>query len=645
MAILSGNRTGRSDAAGYQIDSSIDLVGLADTFLRRRWTIIVCVLAAVALAFLALSVITPRFTATSRILIDPRQQLVVQNEIVQQGVGGDMALVDSQIEVIRSASVLERVVKEADLASDTEFVQNADGSRDASDIALESLAKTIEVSRPDNTYVIEISVTTKEAAKSARLATAVATAYVADQVSSSANAARAITSDISGRLAELQQQLNAAEEKVEAFKREHNLSEAEGRLLGDRELTNLSTRQATTIARVNDAKTRLQVMQDAMRSRGYVGAGATDTDSTMSALRLRATDAKQQLADLQQVLGPRHPRVTAVQEQVRAAEGAVRAESERLVAAAQDNYKAAMDALNAVNADLKDATANSFSNNQDLIRLRELEREAQAVKVVYESFLLRAKETAQQEGIAARTARVLAEAAVPNLPSFPPRLPLLAAAVLLGLFVGILAAILRDLIAGRLAPQKSSSPEVLPGLTAGRQASKEPDGLVLVTTLEDAETARRGALELAHGKPRTRKAILLDLAQDAPSITPGFAEFAAGQKTLLQVISVSGTVGVHLLNAGRPIAVANLSRDLVSSALEVLAADYDDIVVNIGELDGDHTVPAEMVAEIARKAVLVVLRGRVSVREKQVVEALSNHKTVSVSMLEVTSERVLDRAI
>jgi polysaccharide biosynthesis transport protein len=176
MAITSGNRASRSPTAGRQIDSSIDLLGLTETLLRRRWTIIVCVLAFVGLAFAALSLIAPRYVATSRIFIDPREQRAVQNEVIQRGLGGDMALVESQIEVVKSEAVLGDAIKQIGLASDPEFVPQGGGGRNPSEVALENLAKAVEVARPDNTYVLEISVTAKEAAKAARLANVVAAA-------------------------------------------------------------------------------------------------------------------------------------------------------------------------------------------------------------------------------------------------------------------------------------------------------------------------------------------------------------------------------------------------------------------------------------------------------------------------------------
>jgi hypothetical protein len=495
--------------------------------------------------------------------------------------------------------------------------------------------------------VLEIDVTTKEAAKSARLANAIVAAYVADRAASATNVTRDISSAIHGQLAELQKQLHDAEEKVETFKREHNITQAEGQLLGDRTLTDLANRQAQAAARVNETRARLQVMQEAMKARGSVGSAVSDTDSSLGALRIRLAEARQRLAELQQSLGPRHPRIVATQEEVTQAERAIRAEGERLVAAAQDDYETAAGALDKVNADLKQATEASFSTNQDMIRLRQLEREAQSVKVVYESFLLRAKETAQQESITANTARVIAEASAPTLPSFPPRKPMLAAGAVFGLFVGLLLAILQDFAKGLLTARRKTAPVVLAHTAvadAGAGADTEAGGLALVTTLGPAGAARQAALELATGAvSRGRSVIVLDLAQDIQADSPGLAEIALGESSAYDAVRISPDGEVHILGAGRPSAVEKVSRTMFKAVLDVICAEYDDVVVNVGELDVEHSLPALVAADMTRHAVLVVNGQRADPSEKRVVEALSHNGEVSVSLVKARMEAELGK--
>ena len=84
------------------------------------------------------------------------------------------------------------------------------------------------------------------------------------------------------------------------------------------------------------------------------------------------------------------------------------------------------------------------STSRDQIRLRELEREAEAERAVYGTFLTRARETGEQVSIDTTNARVITPAEPPYGASWPPRLILLAGAGLIGLSFGAGLALLRE---------------------------------------------------------------------------------------------------------------------------------------------------------------------------------------------------------
>ncbi|TPJ38727.1 hypothetical protein FJ941_02385 [Mesorhizobium sp. B2-3-13] len=635
---MGGISRDRSAARRAQVDTSVDLLGLADTLIRRRWIVLSFTLTFVALGLLALFLISPRYTATSRILIDPREQRVMQNEVVQQGFGSDMALVESQIEVITSEAVLKRVVQSSGLATDPEFISAIKSGQDPSVVALEALAQATKVVRPENTYVLQISVTSKEAIKSARLANAVAAAYLGYQAETTSGTARDASTSIRDRLAQLQSELNSSEEEVEAFKRDHNVSESDGRLLGDRELTDLSARQSASAARVNETKARFEVMQAALKTRGDVSTVITGTDSAMVDLRTQLGEAQRNLAELQQILGPRHPRVTAAEGQVMQARATIRAESERLVQAAQDDYRAAVDTLNKVTGDLNAAKTASFDTNQDLIKLRELERKAQSSKVVYEAFMVRAKETAEQENISPPNARIIAEAAVPSSSSYPPKLPLLIAAGLLGLFIGVFAAILRDLAAGAPAARPQAQPLEPAKADIG-------GGLVTVVSIHDPALARQAAFELARdAMAADQKVIFIDLASDAPSDIAGLAELAIGESPVAKAIRIGRKSGLQMLNAGRKDTVARLSPGKVEAVLGAIIQEYDHIVVNGGTLEASPGPMADVIAGYSSRSVLAVRDGVFGLRERQALNALAGDGDMDVSVVSVEKDVAIDQA-
>ena len=78
------------------------------------------------------------------------------------------------------------------------------------------------------------------------------------------------------------------------------------------------------------------------------------------------------------------------------------------------------------------------------MRLRELEREVEASRAVYQAFLTRARETGEQQSIDNTNARVISKATPPRDKSWPPRLLLLAVALVGGLGIGTGAGLMRE---------------------------------------------------------------------------------------------------------------------------------------------------------------------------------------------------------
>ena len=91
--------------------------------------------------------------------------------------------------------------------------------------------------------------------------------------------------------------------------------------------------------------------------------------------------------------------------------------------------------------------------SQAAVRLRELERDVEASRDVYQSFLKRSRETEEQESLNTSSARIIGEATVPQRRMFPPAMSLIA---MVGLVLGALAAAAWIVTADRL-PSVSES--------------------------------------------------------------------------------------------------------------------------------------------------------------------------------------------
>ena len=108
------------------------------------------------------------------------------------------------------------------------------------------------------------------------------------------------------------------------------------------------------------------------------------------------------------------------------------------------NTKAPKPAKTTLSRNLETLKGNAIATNEAMVGLRELERDVQASRAVYESFLVRARETGEQERLDTKNIQVISRAELPMRRSSPPsNLAVALAAIILGLAAGTGIVIMR----------------------------------------------------------------------------------------------------------------------------------------------------------------------------------------------------------
>lgn len=445
-----------------------ELRGLVAGLWRYKGWIILTPLVVFAAAVVFLLLATPLYPSISQVLIDPRTKRVVQNEVVSQGlgsssVGADLALVDSQVEIMLSDVVLGRVVTDARLTEDPEFTREAGGGGlglgraarglfglssvdpgppDRRRVVLEALRKKLEIKRLGNTYVVNIRVLSEDPRKAATLANGIADSYLLDQMRSASDATRQTSRTLSARLDDLRSRLRGSEDAVEAYRQSSGLAGTRSLLATEQQLQEVNNRLTVARAQASSARSKLDQLQRIPRNDSTsAGAWADAINSTVIAnLRATLTDISRQEAAVQATLGDRHPSLQILRSQRADAMAQLGRELDRIVAAARNEWEVARANEQAAERAFDELKRQSLGANAQLVRLRELEREAEANRGLYESFLRRSKEVDEQENISTTNSRIISEATPAIKSAYPPRLIVLAAALVLGLGLGLFIA-------------------------------------------------------------------------------------------------------------------------------------------------------------------------------------------------------------
>src|SRR5437899_9383277 len=107
----------QAPAAGFNVLELVDLLW------RRKAAIVSAALICACVAVAIGKSLTPRYTATTQLYVDPRELQLVDRELTPraQDVSGLSMVVESQARLITSNSVLFKVIQDTNLDGDPEF--------------------------------------------------------------------------------------------------------------------------------------------------------------------------------------------------------------------------------------------------------------------------------------------------------------------------------------------------------------------------------------------------------------------------------------------------------------------------------------------------------------------------------------------
>ncbi len=388
-------------------------------WLRQWWWLIAALAVLGAVAGGAYGMLSkPSYTVTSDILIDPAGlQVLGDAASATAGQQPDTALLAaaSKLRVMTSGNVLTRVVSDLRLSSDPEFADPA-GAIDPEVAALATLRSAIEITADEKSFVATMAVTTEDVDKSILISNAVFVAFQDELARAETDGSKQIVDGLDSRLEALKTAVNQADAAVEDYKRAHGLQSSAGELTSTLLLNQLNSQVVTAQGQVIAA----QSAYDGLRS-GGTGSGDAAQNATLDALRTQLAASQQKLQSQSMVYGARHPIILQLQTEVDALQAQVGSETTRMVAAAKTRLDEATTALQALTAKSDSQGTAVFADNQALIALRELERDAKSKGAVYEAFLSRSQQLSESGDLDTSNVRVISTAVPPLARSWPPR--------------------------------------------------------------------------------------------------------------------------------------------------------------------------------------------------------------------------------
>jgi polysaccharide biosynthesis transport protein len=693
-------------------DNELDLISLIRIVSRRKWLIVGFLILGTGAAIFTSQAITPRYSATALVMLEARESRVTNIPAVVGELFDDPANVathvETQIKLIKSRSHVAEVVAALDLASDPEFHPlpsdrtdlarpqelwrrflawmpipwpvaarvaeepedphaspepdlvarpTSTGERAAEENlagVFERFERRLNVAQEGQSFVIGVGFTSIDPVKAATVANKVVEVYIEQQHAMKAESTLKAADWLGERTARLHEQLKEGEEAVHRYRIENRLTEASKTDLLDLQLSDLNREKLAAESDLATRRGRLAFIAD-LRRRGEPLNTLPEvlSSSLILDLRRQETELLRQEAEARGELGEKHPRMQLIRAEQARLEEKIEQEVNRIVANLENEARIVAGRVERLRTEFEGLRETSAKRQEAEVRLNELERQAAAVRQLYESFLQRYKETQQQQDLVESDARVISLASPPLRPSTPGAKVFAA----IGFGASGLLAVLFALLLERLDNGLRSEAEVRRALGLARIGlvprlnrrlkpgthphqylmkrpfsayteairsvcsalkfadRQSPAKLVLVTSALPGEGKTTLALSLAVSSAQAgERVLLIDLDLRRPRVLnrldldkkPGICDYIAGESSLREVICSDPDADFDVLGTGRltfnPTAVFQSPQ--FAELLRTLQASYDRVIIDSPPLLG--VSDAQLLASMVDKVLLVV---------------------------------------
>jgi succinoglycan biosynthesis transport protein ExoP len=586
--------------AARGMQPTVDLRELG-RILRRRWRLVAtapALLGVAALIYL-MFLSTTLYTATSTVFVNLRRTSAIesnQSQVETSNYGIDDGTIDSEALLIQSDAILLRAVEKLKLTEDPEFApspstldrvkhifktSSSAGGVSAQDAAtaraVDILKHRIKVARQGTTFIVEINASSVSPRKAALLANTIAEVYFDEQVRAKNDGTKIAATWLNGQIDELKSRVGASEKAVEDFRAANNLTVSQGVTMNDQQLTDLNNQLISARAKTAEARAKFDQAQQLSKNGGDPGGiNAAISSDVIARLRTQYAEIAKNEAEQLSKYGSRHPAVASVRAQLRDTQRLIDEEIKRILQSTRHDFDIARSREASLQQSLDQLQGVASSSGQAQVRLRELQREAEANRTLYESYLARYKESTAQQSLQLPDSRLVTTASIPLGPSWPKTTPILGIAIILGLGIGCVLAFLADYLDGKIKTlEQLEKVAGVPALAA----------LPLIGAGELAGLAKRGRNALGRYDARTTK--LLPAALQPPLMryaveVPGtfFAEAIRSVRLVLQRAMRTHPIKVVLVTSaleseGKTTLAANLAQSLAILGIRTLLVDAD----------------------------------------------------------------------
>lgn len=580
------------------LEEKLELLEYWRSIVKRKKQIIGFGLVVALLAAVIVFVMTPVYRSTATVLIESNKANLLSIEDVYSGISQNREHFQTQVEIIKSREVAIKTIGKLKLWEHEEFDPRAKGdswraSIGFSDEPKEWTEKLLAEAVYDNfsrrlsvepirlSQLARVSFESSDAELAARVANAAADVYIENDLEARFRLTRQATSWLQDQLTDLRKKLNESEKTLQDFREREGIVDLKSvtQSGAGRQIEEVMGRLVEARMKRAEAENSYKQIKSAPKGADLTSLPAVLRNPIVADAKRAEGIAERKLSEVSQRYGKEHPRYVQAEGELESARDNLRRQVDSVIASVIREYEVARGTESTLEGVLNSAKGSVQTLNRKEGELSIYEREVEASRQMYDMFIKRTKETNVAGDLQTAIARVVDPAVVQAAPVKPKKAQIVVIAFVLGIFLGMLAALLRDRLDNTLKTTEDVELRLKqPILTTLPLLSKEEVGRTQTARIfldqpksvyaEAIRTARTGVLlsgidlprrtllvtssvpgegkttfsiNLAIAHAHTKKTLLIDADMRRPAISKGL-EMQPGAKGLSNFVSGSATL-------------------------------------------------------------------------------------------------------
>lgn len=440
---------------------------------RRKFLILASALVVGLASYLISLQLVPRFLAQGVLAIETRPLYMPQLGTVVPPMPPDAATARSEAQILKSRELIETVsrrlkldedpelnpyIREASFFDDLQFsiksgIQAAiafaglapprgDSELNKDDLVwaavVDNVTRNLAVRTDGRSYVIYVDYESESPQIAAAVVNTLMEMFITRQVETASKSMVDANVWVKERATELRREVDAADQQVQIYRSRHALVETRMGTVSQQQLSEINAALSLARAERSQAEARYNRARDEANGRS----GAPDAASEVLAspliqkLREREAELISREAEMSMRLGENHPHRRAARHEITNLQAHIDKEINKILRSLQSQVVVAQSREQALERQLKDNTGRAVKTAETEVELRQLEKEAETKRNVYQTFLATAQQTAEPSRINQANARIASSAIPPTTPFSPRKKWFLVS----GLFIGMLVA-------------------------------------------------------------------------------------------------------------------------------------------------------------------------------------------------------------